>query len=77
MFASITPKAMTNSAWCLIISSGIGCGSGIINVYMFLCPVIYYLSSQSALSELYFATYGVRIISPSRVACLSFMDIHV
>ena len=40
------PKAMNKSSWCLIIShtkiwGGLGCGSGIINVYMFLCPAIY------------------------------------
>ena len=40
------PKAMNKSSWCLIIShtkilSGLGCGSGIIKVYMFLCPAIY------------------------------------
>ena len=40
------PKAMNKSSWCLIIShtkiwSGLGCGSGIINVYMFLCAAIY------------------------------------
>ncbi len=46
MFVSNMPRALTKSFWCLIIShtkamSGLGCGSGIMNMYIFLCPAIY------------------------------------